>query len=351
MFLFKKKKEVIGIDIGSSSVKLVQLKVTNGSYQLLNAGILPLPSEAIVDNTLMDTTSIVAAVRNLVSSMGIKVKDVACSISGNSVIIRKIVIPAMPQEELEDQISWEAEQYIPFDINDVNLDFQILSPESNDSSKMNVLLVASKKDIISDYVALFNEAGLHLSVVDVDSFAVQNAFEANHDFASDEILALINIGASVMNINIVKDGTTLFTRDVQMGGNLYTEEIQKQLGLSSEEAESAKMLAHATQNTALLHVLDKVNETITQEIRRSLDFYNSTANDERITGLFVSGGCSKVYNLIATISDKTGLPLDTVKPFAKLKFNDKDFDPEYLQEISPLMAVPVGLAIRRAGDK
>jgi type IV pilus assembly protein PilM len=351
MFLFSKKKEVIGIDIGSSSVKLVQLKDLKGSYQLLNAAIVPLPPEAIVDNTLMDSTVIVAAIKNLITSLGIKVKDIACSISGNSVIIRKIVLPAMPLEELEDQITWEAEQYIPFDINDVNMDFQILSPDSIDPSKMNVLLVASKKDIINDYVTVFNESGLHLAVVDVDSFAVQNAFEMNHDAGSEDVLALINIGASVMNINVVKDGVTLFTRDVQMGGNLYTEEIQKQMGLSSSESESVKILAHETRNAALLEVLGKVNETITQEIRRSLDFYNSTANDDRIIKIFVSGGGSKVCMLVESISEKTGLPVEVINPFAKLKYNEKDFDPEYLQEIGPLMAVTVGLAIRRVGDK
>lgn len=351
MFLFKKKKEVIGVDVGSSSVKLVQLKENKGSYQLLNLGIMPLHTEAIVDNTMMDSSSISDAIKNLVASLGIKIKDVACSISGNSVIIRKIVLPVMPSEELEDQISWEAEQYIPFDIKDVNMDFQILSPDSLDPSKMNVLLVASKKDIINDYVSVFNEAGMQLSVVDVDSFAVQNAFELNYDSRPDDILALINIGASMMNINIVKDGITLFTRDVQMGGNLYTEEIQKQLGISGEEAESGKMLAKETNNKALMDVILKVNETITQEIRRSLDFYNSTASEDRITGIYMSGGCSKVYNLVNTISEKIGLQVEAINPFARLKFNEKDFDPEYLQEIGPLMVVPVGLAVRRVGDK
>ena len=351
MFLFKKKKEVIGIDIGSSSVKVVQLKDNKGSFQLLNAGIFPLPPEAIVDNTLMDSSSVASVIKNLVASLDIKIKDVACSISGNSVIIRKIVLPTMPQEELEDQISWEAEQYIPFDINDVNMDFQILSPDGTDPSKMNVLLVASKKDIINDYVAVFSEAGMQLSIVDVDSFAVQNAFETNHDYSSDDILALVNIGASVMNINVIKDGITLFTRDVQMGGNLYTEEIQKQIGLSSKEAEIGKLLAHESTNEPLLNVILKVNDTITQEIRRSLDFYNSTASDDRISGVFVSGGCSKVYNLINTISEQIGLPVERLNPFAKLTYNEKDFDPEYLEEIGPFMAVPVGLAIRRVGDK
>lgn len=169
----------------------------------------------------MDSSAIAAAIKKLVASLGIKIKDVVCSISGNSVIIRKIVLPAMPQEELEDQISWEAEQYIPFDINDVNMDFQILSPDSNDPSKMNVLLVASKKDIVNDYVAVFNEAGMQLSVVDIDSFAVQNAFEVNHDYSSDDILALVNIGASVMNINVIKDGITLLPEMCRWGQSLF----------------------------------------------------------------------------------------------------------------------------------
>jgi len=351
MFFLNKKKEVIGIDIGSSSIKLVQLKEHKGGYQLVNAGIIPLPPEAIVDNTLMDSLSIVEALKGVTSSLSVKIKDVACSISGNSVIIRKISLPAIPPEELEDQISWEAEQYIPFDINDVNIDFQILGPDSIDPSKINVLLVASKKDIINDYLAVFNEAGLHLSVVDVDSFAVQNAFEVNYDIELSDVLALINVGAGVTNINIVRDGITLFTRDVQLGGNLYTEEIQKQLGVSSVEAESLKVLAYENKNEELYDVIGKVNDTITQEIKRSLDFYNSTANDEKITKVFISGGCSKMYKLPDNISEKLGLPVEIINPFAKLHYAEKDFDSEYLQEIGPFMAVSVGLAIRRVGDK
>jgi len=351
MFLLNKKKDIVGIDIGSSSVKLVQLKEAKGVYQLVNVGVFPLPPEAIVDNTLIDSAAIANAIRVLITSLGIKIKDVACSISGNSVIIRKISLPVMPVQELEDQISWEAEQYIPFDINDVNMDFQILGPDSFDPTKMNVLLVASKKDIINDYVAVFSEAGLQLSVVDIDSFAIQNAFEINHDAGPEEVFALINIGASIMNINVVKAGVTLFTRDVQMGGNLYTEEIQKQLGVSSNEAESMKILANIVDNGPLQDVLGKVNDTITMEIRRSLDFFNSTANDDRISKVYVSGGCTKGYKLIEAISDKVGLPVEMINSFAKLSYSDKEFDPEYLQEISPLMAVTVGLAMRRVGDK
>lgn len=351
MFLFKKVKDLIGIDIGSSSVKLVHLKDTKSGYQLVSLGMVPLSSEAIIDNTLMDSSSVVASIKCLIGSLGIKTKDVACSISGNSVIIRKIVLPAMPSEELEEQISWEAEQYIPFDINDVNMDFQILSPDVIDPSKMNVLLVASKKDIINDYVSLFTEAGLQLSVVDIDSFAVQNAFELNHDVELGEVHALVNVGASVMNINVVKDGITLFTRDVQMGGNLYAEEIQKQLGLSTVEAEQVKILATDKRSQQLEIVLSKINDVLSQEIRRSLDFYNSTANDEKICKIFMSGGCIKVHGLMDSVSSRLSIPVEQINPFTHIKISDKEFDLDYLNEIGPMMVVPVGLAIRRVGDK
>lgn len=349
--LFNKKKDLVGIDIGSSSIKLVQLWQAKDGYQLLNAAVLPLPPEAIVDNSLMDTAAVVDAVKKLVTSLGIKTRDVACSISGNAVIIRKISLPTMTTEELEDQISWEAEQYIPFDIKDVHIDFQILGADPLDPSKIQVLLVASKKDIINDYVAVFNDAGLSLSVMDVDAFAVQNAFEINADIAND-VRALVNVGAGVMNINVVKGETSLFTRDVQMGGNQYTEELQKQLGVSANDAETMKMLAVQQQNGPLADVVNRVNETLSQEIRRSVDFYNSTAlGEERIVRISMCGGCSKMSGLKEAVAAKLGVDVELLNPFERIKFNEKDFDPEYLQEIAPLMAVGVGLAIRRVGDK
>ncbi|MFA6823104.1 MAG: type IV pilus assembly protein PilM [Geobacter sp.] len=350
--LFKKNKDLVGIDIGSSSVKLVQLWQNKDGYHLLNVGIAPLPPEAIVDNSLMDSGAVVDAVKNLVASMGIKTKDAVCSISGNAVIIRKILVPTMTSEELEDQIAWEAEQYIPFDIKDVHLDFQVLGPDAIDPGKMQVLLVASKKDIIQDYSAVFADAGLNLAVMDVDGFALQNAWEINNTDFSGRVLALVNVGASVININIVKDDTSLFTRDVQTGGNLYTEEIQKQLGVSAEEAESMKMLSAELMKQPLRDVMSRVNDTVAQEIRRSIDFYNSTAaNEDRIVGVCLSGGGSKISGLRETVQERLGMEVALLNPFAAIKYNEKDIDPEYLQEIAPLMAVCVGLAIRRVGDK
>jgi len=348
--LFSKKKDVIGVDIGSTSVKVVQLKGQKGSYQLHNVGISPLPVEAIVDNSLMDTSSIVEVVKNTLKSLDVKGADVACSISGNSVIIRKISLPAMPPEELEEQLQWEAEQYIPFDINDVNIDFQILSPDEGDPSKMTLLLVASKKDIINDYVAVFNEAGIKLVVMDVDAFAVQNAFEVNYDIASVDVVALVNIGASMMNLNIVRDGTSLFTRDVQMGGNLFTEELQKQFGVSGEEAERIKISGNHPDVARLEGVMTRVSDTVALEIRRSLDFYNSTAGEGKIGKIYLSGGGAKARMLPSIVSQKLGVPVEVLNPLANIKCSD-DFDPDYLQAIGPLMTVAVGLATRRLGDK
>lgn len=349
--LFSKAKELVGIDIGSSSVKLVQLKKAGEGFQLQNVGILPLPAEAIVDNSLMDTTSIVDAIKSLVKSLGVKTKEIACSISGNSVIIRKISLPAMTEEELGDQIFWEAEQYIPYDINDVNLDFEILKSELADSSKMAVLLVASKKDFINEYVSVFSESGLKLSIVDVDSFAVQNCFELNHGEEFDNVVALVNIGASMVNVNIVKGGASLFSRDLQMGGNLYTEEIQRQFAIGGEEAERIKLTGDYPDKNRLQDVISRVNETLSVEILRALDLYYSTADEQKISKIYVSGGCAKVAALTSVLGQKSGLSVEILNPFLNIKYNEKDFDPEYLSEIGPFVAVATGLAMRRLGDK
>jgi len=349
--LFKKSKDILGIDIGSSAIKLVQLREHKGGYQLVNIGLVPLPPEAIVDNSLMDTSTIVEALKSLVQGVGTKIKSVAASISGSSVIIRKISLPAMTEEELEDQIQWEAEQYIPFDINDVNLDFQILDTSLADASKMNVLLVASKKEIINDYVTVFAEAGLKLDVIDVDAFAAQCAYEANYEMVPDEVVALVNIGASVTNLNIIKDGLSLFTRDIQMGGNLYNEELQRQFGIKGEEAEQVKLHGGSEDPQKLQDIIERINDSISMEIRRSIDFYISTAAEEKVHKLFLSGGAAKTGGLVDSVAQRLNVPVALLDPLLRVRYSEKEFDPEYVREIGPFMAVATGLATRRLGDK
>ncbi len=350
-------KNVIGLDIGSSAVKLIQLKATKRGYQLQNFGLASLPPEAIIDGALMNSTVIVSTIRDLIQSQRVRHKEAGIAISGHSVIIKKITLPAMTEDELEESIQWEAEQYIPFDINDVNIDVQVLTHEPTEQGQMDVLLVAAKKDMINDYLAVVQEAGLTPMVVDVASFCVENAFEINYDLPATDTVVLVNIGASVININVLSEGTTAFTRDISMGGNQFTEEIQKQLNVSYEEAEALK-LGGGTSTDAdsvvpqeVERVIVSVSETLAGEIQRSLDFYMATAADSQISRIYLSGGTCKIPSLYKIIENKVGVPVEVMNPFRNIEFDPKRFDPEYIREVGPSAAVAVGLGLRTPDDK
>jgi len=335
MALLGGKKGVIGLDIGSSSIKVAELRETKKGYALQNFGMATLPPEAIVDGALMNSAAIVEAIQTLINERKIKTREVVTSVSGQSVMIKKIPLPAMTEEELEDQIQWEAEQYIPFDINDVNLDFQILKP-GDDEGNMEVLLVAAKKDMINDYVAVITESGLTPVVVDVDAFALENMYEINYQIMENEVLALVNIGASVINIAVTKNGQYMFSRDVSSGGKLYSEEIQKQLSVSYEEST----------------VIRSVSDQLAGEIARSLDFYQAAAAEEHINKIWLSGGSCRIPGLAEVVQEKQNIPVEILDPFRNVDRNPKQFDPGYLeQEVGPQAAVVVGLATRRVGDK
>ncbi len=356
-----KGKLALGLDIGSSSVKLIQLKEVRKrgqvSYALQSFGIKPLPPEAIVDGALMNSTAIVQAIQELLGELKIKHKEVAIGVSGHSVIIKKISMPRMTQDELEEAIQWEAEQHIPFEIKDVNLDTQILKPDANDATgQMDVLLVAAKKDMINDYSSVVSEAGLTPVVVDVDAFAAQNCFTANYDIPATETVVLINAGAAVVNINIVSGGTTVFTRDVTIGGNQFTEEIQKQLSVSYEEAEALKVGGGRADADAVVpqeveKVMSQIAEQVAGEIQRSLDFYAGTAAEANYTCVYLSGGTAKVPALFKTIEQRVGVPVKIMNPFARISIDPKKFDEGYITEVAPQAAVAVGLALRKPGDK
>jgi type IV pilus assembly protein PilM len=327
------------------------------SYALQSFGMKPLPPEAIVDGALMNSTAIVQALQELMTELKIKNKEVAIGVSGHSVIIKKIQMPRMSQEELEESIQWEAEQYIPFDVKDVNIDTQILDAGGNDATgQMDVLLVAAKKDMINDYTTVVSESGLQPVVVDVDAFAVQNMFASNYDVPDKETVVLINAGASVVNINIISNGITVFTRDVTIGGNQFTEEIQKQLNVSYEEAEALKIGGTRGDSDAVVpqeveRVLLGVAEQVAGEIQRSLDFYAGTAVDANFTKVYLSGGTAKIPALFKTIETRVGVPVEILNPFRKIDVDNRKFDPSFIMEVAPMAAVAVGLALRKPGDK
>jgi type IV pilus assembly protein PilM len=350
-----KSKLAVGLDIGSSSVKLVQLREKKGGYALQAFGATRLPPETIVDGALMNSGAVVQAIQDLVAEHKVKAKEVAIGVRGHSVIIKKITLPRMSQEELDDSIQWEAEQYIPFDVKDVNIDTQILTPDGDAAGQMEVLLVAAKKDMINDYTSVCAEAGLQASVVDVDAFAVQNAYEASYDPAPGETVVLINVGAAVTNINILANGTTTFTRDVTMGGNSFTEEIQKQLNISYDEAEALKVGGQGESDAVVPQEVERVMQGVAEqlagEIQRSLDFYAATAADNRISRVFLSGGTARIPALFKVIEQRAAVPVEILNPFKAIEIDSRKFDSMVLTNSAASAAVAVGLALRRAGDK
>ena len=348
-----KKKDVVGVDIGSSSIKLVEFREGKGGFRLQNLAISPLPPEAIVDGALMDSVTIINAIRDLIATSKTKTKEVVISVSGHSVIVKKITLPLMTEAELEESIQWEAERYIPFDVNDVNIDFQISGTSAENPEVMDVVLVAAKKDIINDYVSVIMESGLNPVIIDIDSFALENMLAINYEIEKDETVAIANVGASVTNINILRNNITGFTRDIFKGGNQITEEIQRQLHIDYEEAEKIKVGSKVdlSSQPIIQNVLKAASESLAIEIGNSLDFFQSTTTYEKIAKLYLSGGGSKIKDFDIALQQHIGIPVEVVNPFKKIEYSGKNFDLEYLREIGPLMAVGVGLASRRVGDR
>jgi type IV pilus assembly protein PilM len=353
--LFGKVKGLVGVDIGSSAVKAVELKVGGkggDEYQLLNIGLEPLPPEAIVDGAIMDSGAVIDAVQNLFQDNRIKTAEVSTGVSGNAVIVKKISLPQMSEEELAESIHWEAEQYIPFDIQDVQLDYEVVEG-GEAAGNMDVLLVAVKKDKISEYTSAITQAGRNPIIVDVDVFALQNCYEINYVPDPGRVVALLNIGASIMNVNVVRDGSSIFNRDIAVGGNQYTDAIQKDLNLSFEQAEALK---HGEQvdgasPESLAPILQAVSENITTEIQRTFDFFRATSQDDRVDQIFLSGGAAKVNGLRDLLTDRLDAPVELLNPFLNVRYNEKDFDPDFLDDIGPSAAIAVGLAVRRVGDR
>lgn len=352
--LFRKSKDLLGLDIGSSSIKLVELKRGKNKFELVSMGLTPLAPEVIVDGAIMNSGAIVEAIQGLIQQAKTKNKNVATSISGTSVIIKKISLPVMTRQELQENIKWEAEQYIPFDINDVNVDFHILGETGEEPGKMGVILVASKKDLVNDYSGVIIEAGLTPMCVDVDAFAVGNAFEWNYPDRLNEIIAVVNIGASVTNINVIKHGVSSFVRDITSGGNAVTEMIQKNLGIQYEEAERMKRAGQDGSDELMPQevsdIIKQVSQSIAGEIARSLDFYSATNADDRISKIFLSGGMALTAGLDSTIERTVGYPVEIMNPFQNIVIG-KRVDSDALAKIAPALSVAVGLAMRRSDDQ
>lgn len=350
--LFFSGKGSIGLDIGSSYIKAVKLKESKGSYELDVFEIFPLPPELIVDGSIIDSLRLAESIKEMIKKAGIKTKDTAISISGHSsVIIKRISLPEMSEEELSESIKFEAEQYVPFDIEDVNLDFQIIGPKE-EPGQMDVILVAVKKEVINEYISVVKESGLNPIVVDIDSFALENMYGINYEVEPDRNIALLNIGGSTINLSILKGGISVFTRDSSLGSNLHTEALQREFNLTYENAERLKR-GESVENVSsedAAAVIEQASEEILNEIIRSFDYYRSTTMHEDINEVLLSGGCALMKNFASMIQDKSGIETRVAEPFRNIKI-PKRFDTSYIEEMAPMMAVAVGLALRKQGDR
>ncbi|MGH9748668.1 MAG: type IV pilus assembly protein PilM [Candidatus Polarisedimenticolia bacterium] len=350
---FSRSRNLVGLDIGSSAVKIVELKELGKGkgYQLLNVALERLSPEAIVDGAIMDAGLVIDTVQRAFAARKIKASDVAIALSGHSVIIKKIAIPATSEEELAEVIPWEAEQYIPFDVQDVNLAYQVLKGATAGEGNMDVLLVAAKKDKINDYTSVVSQSGKNPVVVDVDVFALQNCFEMNYDTDPMMAVALINIGASTTNVAILKGTTSIFWRDISVGGNHYNDAIRKELNLSFEQAEALKRGEEVdgipVENVT--PIMASVNDFLGAEIQKTLDFFKNTTPGENIERIVVAGGSSRVPHLREALGERFGVPVEPLNPFNRVNVG-KGIPPELVEEVGSSMSIAVGLAARRAGD-
>jgi type IV pilus assembly protein PilM len=352
--LAKKSKAVVGLDIGSSAVKAVELKPAGKGFRVAAFAIEPVPPDSIVDGAIIDGGAVADAIRRVFERKTFKTKEVAASLSGNAVIVKKISLPVMTEAELGESIYWEAEQYIPFDIQDVNLDYQILDPGTGPDSKgtMDVLLVAAKKEKIADYTNVISQAGRVPVVVDVDAFALQNAYEANYGPQPGAIVVLLNAGASAININILSGDQSLFTRDISIGGNAYTEAVQKELGLPFERAEQAKKgHSEIVAFDEVRPVLHAMTENVLLEIQKTFDFFKATAASDRIDRILLSGGACAVDGFAQALEERFKAPVEMFDPFKKIAFDPPKLGVAQAEQLVPTAAVAVGLALRKAGDR
>jgi type IV pilus assembly protein PilM len=360
-----KKNQLVGLDIGSHAIKLVEIEDTKKGRILKNFGIIGLPQDAIVEGAIKEMEIVSSAIKTLYKNLKIKNKNVVTSISGYSVIVKKISIQKRGEAELDASIQDEAEQYIPFDINDVNLDYEILTPpgeeeadkkgegDKGDKGLMDVMLVAAKKDIVEDYVSLLHLTGLSPAILDVDAFALQNSFELSSENISG-CYALVNVGAEELGINAIKNGVSIFTRDSSYGGYQINEAIMSKFDVSYEEAEKIKLggtKIDQKDKGALEEIFTSVISGWVNEIKRALDFLATTYPDESIEKIVISGGSCRFPGFQKYLELETEIPVLELNPFGNLQVNDKMFDPKYLTYMAPQAAIAVGLALRSIGDK
>jgi type IV pilus assembly protein PilM len=340
-------KNLVGVDIGASSIKVVQLKEARKKLQIVRSGFAELPAQTIIDGHVMNAGAVTEALGRIFQDNKIQQRDVAIGVYGQSVIVRKITVPMMTPGELDEQIHWEAEQHIPFDIKLMSIDYEVLRRRP-EAGQMDLLLVAAKKDEISDYASILKEAKLKPAVVDINAFTVQNIFEHQYGLPQDGTIALLNVGAAVSSLNIVAKGVSAFTREITNAGNTITEEIRKALSCSYEQAEAYKMGGGPTQIVPqeVSQIINQASQGLAGEIQRSLDFYLATSGEQEISRIYVSGGSAYLAPLMQAIERRARVPVQLFDPMVNLGVDAKFVNEPELRARAAQMVVALGLSLR-----
>src|SRR6266545_831595 len=349
LFGMGKKALTFGLDIGSSAIKAIELHEVKGGWVLSAFSQVALPRDVISEGSIKEPGIVSDAVKECVQKAGIKLTGAVISVSGREGIMKRVPLPKVTPKELADAITLEAEHHIPFAVDDVFLDYQVVGESSN---SMSVVLVAVKKVKILEYVAVVEQAGLEALVVDLDAFAIQNQFELNHPESSEEAVALIDIGASVMKTNVIRDGASIFARDVPFGGHHHTQAIAQRLDISFEKAEAAKQGQDVGVSwDDLVPALEAVSRDLSLEVQRTFDYFASTAESERIGRIVLSGGCAKLAGIEDFLASAWGVPVELARPFSAIDCEAAQLSDAELHDLGPVFAVALGLGLRTPGDK
>lgn len=341
-----RKKRTIGLDIGSGLIKLVVLDHSKGEPELVKVAVTPVLADAIVEGEVMDPGIVADAIRGLFVTGGVKQKNVVAAVGGRDVIVKKIQMDRMKEADAREVIRWEAEQHVPFDMENVELDFQILDPDG-EGLQMSVLLVAAKRELVQNKVSLLTDAGLVPEVIDVDAFALHNAFEVNHPDAMRGMVGLLNIGHEVTNINILEDGIPVLTRDLAVGTRKFREDLQRERGMTGEEAE--KLLQSFERSPALDPYVESRGEEMAVGIERAAAFLQtSSRGGAAMAKVYTSGGGSRIPGLPEVLGERLGVPVERANPVQNIKVRDGVFETLAVDEVVPLLMLPVGLALRAA---
>lgn len=355
-FFSKRSDTLIGVDIGATAIKLVELSRSRSGYELASFAAVPLPRGAVSENSVVDSAAVSAALVEAVRTAKPSTRNVAVALFSNSVIIKTITIPAMSELELEGQIEIEAYDHIPYDINEVFIDFYIQGMNYEEPELMDVVLVACKRDLVESYKALLSGAGLVPKCIDCSLFAVENGSEVaglcapkkNNQLPrlpdeGADVYALVNISATIMSVNVLINGRMAFIREQFYGGKKLTEEIEKYHGIDYQAAEELKLRDFATVHP---DALKKFYLGLSSELVRSIDLYSAGKPDFLVQKVFITGGCALIPGIVDELEQSLGIECEILNPFDHIKIPKKKFDMDYLRKIGPMLMVPIGLAMR-----